>query len=136
MYSNVEGGQAAVRVAGGGTVTWLYGNTDADPLFTDVCVRGDNGTPAEGSDDTWVEGDYHLQSTSGRWDAAANGGLGDWTVDAQDSPCIDAGTVLNARAMLENAVTRQYVRHQSSESRPDDGKIDIGAFEYMKSAAK
>ena len=51
---------------------------------------------------------------------------------AKDSPCIDAGTVLNARAMIENTVTRQYVKHQSSEERPSDGKPDIGACEYAK----
>ena len=33
----------------------------------------------------WVEGDYHLLSTAGRWD------VNDWVNDAVGSPCIDAG---------------------------------------------
>jgi hypothetical protein len=38
--------------------------------------------------------------------------------------------------MIDNTVTRQYVKHQSSEPRPDDGRIDIGAFENLKPSAK
>ena len=46
------------------------GNLTADPLFVDT----DNG-------------DFHLQSTVGRW----NQGLADWVVDSADSPAIDSG---------------------------------------------
>jgi len=35
--------------------------------------------------------DFHLQSTGGRWNSLANGGTGDWEMDAQSSLCIDAG---------------------------------------------
>lgn len=49
---------------------------------------------------------------------------------AQGSSCINAGTALAADCLPDYAVTRQYVKHQSSEPRPADGTIDIGAFEY------
>lgn len=42
------------------------------------------------------------------------------------SPCRDAGL-----PQPKPAATRQYVRHQSSEPRPEDGKPDIGAFEFV-----
>ena len=37
----------------------------------------------------WVGngGDYHLQSSAGRWDPNIN----NWVIDANTSPCIDAG---------------------------------------------
>ena len=37
--------------------------------------------------DVWIEGDYHLSSQAGRWDAAVNA----WVQDNVTSPCIDAG---------------------------------------------
>jgi hypothetical protein len=42
-----------------------------------------------------------------------------------DSPCQDAGLPLP-----QPAATRQYVRHQSGEPRPAEGRPDIGAFEF------
>ena len=36
-------------------------------------------------------GDFHLKSTAGRWDPAANGSTGTFVDDVVDSPCIDAG---------------------------------------------
>ena len=47
------------------------GNIRADPLFAALGRWDDRGTPEVRSDDTWVEGDYHLRA---------------------GSPCIDAGT--------------------------------------------
>jgi hypothetical protein len=58
-YSNIQGGYPG------------EGNIDTDPLFVDPGYWDDNGTPSDPYDDTWIEGDYHLQP---------------------DSPCIDAGT--------------------------------------------
>jgi len=57
-YSDVQGGWPG------------EGNIDADPLFADA----DNG-------------DYHLKSQAGRWDAES----GSWVLDGVTSPCIDAG---------------------------------------------
>ena len=57
-YSNVQSG-------------WLgEGNIDTDPCFADP-----------------NNGDYHLKSQAGRWDANE----GRWTKDEGTSPCIDAG---------------------------------------------
>jgi len=58
-------------VKGGWTGT---GNLNADPLFADP-----------------DQNDFHLKSTAGRWDPAANGGAGGWVIDTVTSPCIDAG---------------------------------------------
>jgi hypothetical protein len=50
--------------------------------------------------------DYHLNNTS---------------------VCIDAGTLLRPEA---NDLSRQYVKHRTSEPRPSSGPLDIGAFEF------
>ncbi len=46
-YSDIEGGEAGIVTNGNGTVNWLDGNMDTDPLFVDA-----------------GNGNYHLQSTS------------------------------------------------------------------------
>ena len=47
---------------------------------------------------------------------------------AAGSACINAGGALAAGASAY-PVTMQYVKHQAGETRPNDGLIDIGAFE-------
>jgi hypothetical protein len=49
---------------------------------------------------------------------------------AKGSPCIDAGRNLNPRALPDNDVRFEYVKHQKLAPRPSDGKLDIGAYEY------
>ncbi len=49
------------------------GNISKDPLFANSAGH-----------------DYHLRSTAGRWDPAANGKNGGWVIDSQHSPAIDA----------------------------------------------
>lgn len=54
---------------------------------------------------------------------------------AAGSPCIDAAAVLNPAVLPDGAVTRQYVKHQSSESRAAaGGASDVGAFELQLTA--
>ena len=72
-YSDVQGGYPGT------------GNRDTDPLFANPGHWDDNGTPGDPSDDTWVDGDYHLRSQAGHWTETG------WVLDAQTSPCIDAG---------------------------------------------
>ncbi len=48
---------------------------------------------------------------------------------AAGSDCIDAAGDLAPETAPDFDVTRQYVAHQDSETRPDDGNPDIGAFE-------
>ncbi len=43
---------------------------------------------------------------------------------------MEAGTVLHPSALSGHDVVRQYVKHQSSEPRPSNAVIDIGAFEF------
>lgn len=64
-YSDIEGGWSSGRGLSG-----TAGNINIDPVFVEAGHWDDNGTPADTSDDFWVEGDYHLQ----------------W-----NSPCITAG---------------------------------------------
>ena len=52
---------------------------------------------------------------------------------AAGSACINAGTVLHANTFPANDVIRQYVKHQSSEARANDGARDIGAYERQSS---
>jgi len=50
------------------------------------------------------------------------------------SGCVNAGTTLHADA-ASYPVDRQYVKNQSSEARPSDGTLDIGAFEASSALA-
>ena len=58
-YSDVEGGRLGV------------GNIDADPCFAEAGYWDPNGTPADESDDFWVEGNYHLRPESHCIDAGS-----------------------------------------------------------------
>lgn len=68
-YCCVQGGQWDAH-ANGGTLSWLDGNIEIDPVLAN---------PADG--------DLHLKSAAGRWDPNASG----WVYDTVTSPCIDAG---------------------------------------------
>jgi hypothetical protein len=48
------------------------GNIDVDPGFVEPGYWNDNGTTSDPTDDTWVDGDYHLASTSACIDAGSN----------------------------------------------------------------
>jgi hypothetical protein len=50
------------------------------------------------------------------------------------SNAINGGTTLPAPVVPFHAVARQYVKHQSSESRPNSAALDIGAYEYSSSS--
>jgi predicted outer membrane repeat protein len=68
-YSDIQGGQLDVYDPGE-MLRWGNGNIDADPCFADE-----------------AGGDYHLQSTAGRWDPNSE----TWVSDGNTSLCIDAG---------------------------------------------
>ncbi len=68
-YSDVYGGQMSVYDPCESLI-WGEGNIDADPCFADA-----------------NNGDYHLKSQAGRWDANSES----WVLDNVTSPCIDAG---------------------------------------------
>jgi len=53
---------------------------------------------------------------------------------ATGSNCINAGTFLHPNVLPANDVTRQYVKHQLSEVRLNDGALDIGAYERQASS--
>jgi hypothetical protein len=74
-YSNVQGGWPGL------------GNIDTDPCFVLPGYWDVNGTPGDQRDDFWVNGDYHLKSQAGRWDANSES----WVMDYVSSPCIDSG---------------------------------------------
>ena len=46
------------------------------------------------------------------------------------SACRNAATSLNPAVLPANDVVRQYVEHQLDEPRPNDGALDIGAYEF------
>jgi hypothetical protein len=52
---------------------------------------------------------------------------------AAGSNAINGGTLLPAAVTPLHAVVRQYLKHQSSESRPSSAALDIGAYEYSSS---
>ena len=68
------------------------GNIIADPCFADPgywADANDINIPVEPNDPNavWIEGDYHLQSATGRWDPNSQS----WVTDANTSIAIDAG---------------------------------------------
>jgi len=87
-YSAVLGNREAVYIIGPGCkLNWADGNIASDPCFAKPGYWDLNGTPQDPNDDFWVDGDYHLKSQAGRWDANE----GRWTKDDVTSLCIDAG---------------------------------------------
>ena len=57
--------------------------------------------------------DFHLKSTAGRWDPAANSGSGAFVKDGQDSPGIDSGYPGD---------------NVASESAPNGSRVNLGAY--------
>ncbi len=84
-YSDIQGGQNGVHDPLQGVI-WGEGNIDADPLFADLGYWANMDDPNA----VWIDGDYHLKSTSGRWDPVSES----WAIDDVTSPCIDAGDPL------------------------------------------
>ncbi len=58
-------------------------NTDVDPDF----AAPGYWEPIDARIQSWIKGDYHLQSQAGRWEPASE----TWVHDEITSPCIDAG---------------------------------------------
>jgi len=104
-YSNIQGGWVGV------------GNRDADPCFAKAGYWDPNGTPDDANDDFWVDGEYHLKSQAGRWDANE----GRWTIDEVTSPCIDAGDPMTPIGL---------------EPFPNGGIINMGAYGGTAEASK
>ncbi|MBN1506484.1 MAG: right-handed parallel beta-helix repeat-containing protein [Sedimentisphaerales bacterium] len=69
------------------------------------------------TDGKWVEGDYHLMSTVGRWDPVAEA----WVTDPIDSPCLDKGD--------PNSPV-------GDEPYPNGGRINMGAYGGTAEASK
>ena len=94
----------------------IYGaeNLSTNPLFAVNGYWDDNGTSGDTSDDSWVAGDYHLQSVTGRWDGSG------WVTDSITSLCIDAG---------DPAVT-------CIEPTPNGGIINMGVYGNTAQASK
>ncbi len=82
------------------------GNINEDPLFADP--------------DIWVS-DYHLKSSSGRWDPEDLDNQQGWVFDNVHSPCIDGGDPSSAY-LLEPA--------------PNGGRINMGAYGNTRQASK
>jgi parallel beta-helix repeat protein len=101
-YCNVQGGRDSIydNDFDPNNINWGIGNIDIDPLFVDPGSWDDNGTPDDWSDDTWIEGDYHLR----------------WT-----SPCINAGD--------PNFVFEEGEVDIDGEPRVMGGRVDMGSDE-------
>jgi hypothetical protein len=116
-YSDLAGGQAHMYIDEGCTLNWGLYNIDADPCFVEAGYWDANGTPQDENDDFWVDGDYHLKSQGGRWDAND----GRWTIDDVTSPCIDAGDPLGPIGL---------------EPFPNGGIVNMGAYGGTGEASK
>lgn len=94
----------------------IWGNTDDLSKYTYAtysCIEnGDLGQGNIASDPCFADpnnGDYHLKSQAGRWDAS-NGG---WTIDDVTSPCIDTGDPMSPIGY---------------ETFPNGGVVNMGAY--------
>jgi hypothetical protein len=72
---------------GGGVIRGIGDIININPNFVNDGYWDNNGTESQTDDDSWVNGDYHLKSESGRW----NPDTLNWFTDNVTSPCIDAG---------------------------------------------
>ncbi len=106
-YCNIEGGSPQAG----------EGNLDVVPRFADPGSWDTSGTPDDPRDDLWVDGDYHLKSQAGRW----NANEGRWTIDDVTSPCIDAGDPLGPIGL---------------EPFPNGGIVNMGAYGGTAEASK
>ena len=94
------------------------GNIDTDPCFVNPGHWEDPcNTPYNHWDDVWIDGDYHLKSQAGRWDANE----GRWTKDEVTSLCIDAGDPHSPIGL---------------EPFPNGGIINMGAYGGTAEASK
>ena len=98
--SNIQDGQSGIYVETGNILDWGYDNIDVDPCFVDV-----------------NNGDYHLKSQAGRWDANSEA----WMQDDVTSPCIDAGDPMNPIGL---------------EPFPNGGRVNMGAYGGTVEASK
>lgn len=80
------------------------GNLSKDPLFADSAGH-----------------DYHLRSTAGRWDPAANGKSGGWVLDGAQSPAIDGADPASSFEI---------------EPAPNGGRANLGADGNTEQASK
>ena len=108
-YCDIQGGQANIALLTCcDELAWGAGNIDSDPCFVEV-GHWDN--------DVWVDGDYHLKSQGGRWDADEER----WTIDDITSLCIDAGDPMSP------------IGH---EPFPNGGTVNMGAYGGTAEASK
>ena len=116
-YSDIQGGKDTVYVGSGCGLNWGAGNINLSPLFASPGYWDPNGTPQDPNDDFWVDGDYHLKSQAGRWDADERR----WMKDEVTSPCIDAGDPASPVGL---------------EPFPNGGIINMGAYGGTAEASK
>jgi len=113
QYTDIVAGDTAISDPRH-TMIWGTGNMAVDPLFVDPGYWADAYDPnvaVEPNDANvvWINGDYHLQSQAGRYDAATQA----WVQDSANSPGIDAG----------NPATRF-----EPEPSPNGLRINLGAY--------
>jgi hypothetical protein len=68
-------------------------------------------------------------SVQGNSPAFANEAAQDFRL-LSTSAAINVGTNLLSEVLPTNSVIRQYVKHQTGEARPENGVLDIGAYEF------
>lgn len=101
FYSNAGGNFGGGAASGPGDMA-------IDPKFASN-GRWEAGDASTDDDDSWVDGDYHLRSQAGRWDADNR----QWATDSDTSRCIDAGDPAS---------------NWAAELWPHGGRINLGAY--------
>lgn len=117
VFFNTAAGTSMAMLAESGTLmlgnNWAktgWRNSHEGGGFTGTVSGG--STMVAGTAPGFVDGaaqDFHLQ---------------------QSGTAVNAGTVLHSDVLPANNILRQYVNHQSSETRPSASSLDIGAYEY------
>ncbi len=117
-YCDVQGGQAAVGIGGGGSLVWNAGNIALDPKFVDP--DGPDNDP-----NTFLDNVYRLQASSRCIDAGDNNSI------PSDGADIDGDGDLNEFVPLD---LNLKPRRKDLPGAPDTGNgtapiVDIGCYE-------
>jgi hypothetical protein len=85
----------------------------------------------------WVAAHDILEGVLNEWENIEGDEPGFYDMADQDyrlldeSICVDAGAELPSGILPDHDLYYQYVRHQRLTERPDDGHLDLGAFEFF-----
>jgi hypothetical protein len=120
-YSNIPDGLASIQIDPGSRFFWEEGNLESEPNFVNVGYWSDP-TPGQWGDETWFEGNYHLQWFSACMDAGDNNAVSADTTD------LDNDENTSERIPLDLDGGPRFVDDPVA---PDTGRADPPDYPYI-----